>query len=156
MDLTIRTGEGAGSDLCRWLAADPPVRGFGAAAVPAGREPGDGTMGTGFDLLNLIVPSVIALGDLLVSLGSFLDQRRRGTGSEPPISVAAGGIVIVVNGQPDTQALTAQIQAAVAQAAAAQAAAQAAAVPPAPAPAAIPAPPAVPPAVPAGPTGGNG
>lgn len=177
MELTIRTAEGSGADLYRWLATDPPVRAFAAAAAPPppAPAPGSGTMGTGFDLLNLIVPNAIGLGGLLVSLVSFIDQRRRGTGTAPQISVAAGGVVVVVNGDVDPAVLTAQIQAAVAaqsgQAAAAAQPGQAPAVSPGapsgpppsgasaqpappPVPPLPPAPPAVPPpAAPGGPTG---
>ena len=109
MDVTIKAAEGAGADVYRWLAADPPVRSFGAAAVPAGREPGDGTMGTGFDLLNLLVPNAIALASLLVSLAAFREQRRATTGTPPAITVSAGATVVVITSRTDAQALAAQL-----------------------------------------------
>jgi hypothetical protein len=109
VDVTIKAAEGAGADVYRWLAADPPVRSFGASAVPAGREPGDGTMGTGFDLLNLLVPNAIALASLLVSLAAFRDQRRATTGTPPAISVSSGVTVVTVTSTADAQALAAQL-----------------------------------------------
>jgi Effector Associated Constant Component 1 len=109
VDVTIKAAEGAGADVYRWLAADPPVRSFGASAVPAGREPGDGTMGTGFDLLNLIVPNAIALAGLLVSLAAFRDQRRATTGTPPSITVAAGATVVTITSATDAQLLAAQL-----------------------------------------------
>jgi Effector Associated Constant Component 1 len=145
VDVTIKAAEGAGADVYRWLAADPPVRSFGASAVPAGREPGDGTMGTGFDLLNLLVPNAIALASLLVSLAAFRDQRRATTGTPPAITVSSGVTIVTVTSTADAQALAAQLLQAVP------------AMPPAPGspppPPVAPVPPAIPPRPTLPPTG---
>ena len=103
--MTIEVSEGAGADVYRWLAADPPVRSFGASAVPGVRADDDESMGIGFDLLNLIIPNAIALAGLFTSLAAFRDQRRATTGTPPAITVAAGATVVTVTSAADAQAL---------------------------------------------------
>jgi hypothetical protein len=126
-ELTVKAEEGSGTDVYRWLATDPDTRGFGPGAVPAGHEDadGDGLMGTGFDLLNLLIPNALALGSLFTSLAAFRDQRRRGTGSAPAITVEAGAAIVVVTDSADPQALAEQLRRALPAAQAASAAAAA-------------------------------
>ncbi|MDI1454372.1 MULTISPECIES: hypothetical protein [unclassified Streptomyces] len=108
MDLTIRIDDGAGDELIRWLSVDPQTRRFAARTVPAAAEPGSGTMGTAFDVLNLVLPNAIALSSLMVSIASFRDQRRRSTGTAPTVSVDHAGNVVIVDG--DSAAVVQQLR----------------------------------------------
>lgn len=98
MELTIRTDQGLGTDLYRWLLEDPEARVHAAQAVPADADPAGGEMGLGFDVLNLVIPNVIALSSLIVSIAGYRHQVRQSTGTAPTVSVAQGGVVIVVEG----------------------------------------------------------
>ncbi|MFF3907607.1 hypothetical protein ACFYZJ_16750 [Streptomyces sp. NPDC001848] len=98
MELTIRTDHGVGTDLYRWLLEDPEARVYAAEATPAATDPGGGEMGIGFDVLNLVIPNVIALSSLVVSIATYRQQVRQSTGTTPSVSVGHGGVVIVVEG----------------------------------------------------------
>jgi hypothetical protein len=100
MDLTIRIDGGAGEELLRWISADPAVRRYAAGAVPEPPEPGSGAMGTGLDVLNLVLPNATALGSLVVSIATFRDQRRQSTGAAPTVTVGSARTVVVVDGDP--------------------------------------------------------
>ena len=95
MELTVHTGgEDVGRDLYDWLVNDAEV--VRDVRVTAAGHTSEGTMGSGFELLNLIIPNVIALGGLGVSIATFLQQRRAGGGPEPTIRVQVDGDLVLL------------------------------------------------------------
>jgi hypothetical protein len=98
MKLTIQTDHGSGTDLYRWLLEDPEARVYAAGATPAAMDPDGGEMGIGFDVLNLAVPNVIALGSLVVSIGNYRHQLQQSTGTAPRVSIARADVVVAVEG----------------------------------------------------------
>jgi hypothetical protein len=109
MDLSIRTEDGAGTDLYRWLNEDPELRGQ-LTITPASADRA-GEMGLGFDLLNLIIPNTIALGSLVASIASFRQARRQGTGTTPRVSIGQVGVYVDVDVDDDGHAALQQLQA---------------------------------------------
>ncbi|WP_019631652.1 effector-associated constant component EACC1 [Actinomadura atramentaria] len=93
MELTVRIDEELGAELYEWLVGDP---GVGGTVKISPADAGAGTMGTGFDVLNLVIPNLIALSSLGVSIAQFVDGRRRSTGSAPEIRAEAGSTVVVL------------------------------------------------------------
>ncbi|MEU6010429.1 hypothetical protein [Streptomyces sp. NPDC047453] len=98
MKLTIQTDHGSGTDLYRWLLEDPGARPYAAGATPAAVDPDGGEMGIGFDVLNLVVPNVIALGSLVVSIATYRHQLQQSTGTAPRVSIARSNVVVAVEG----------------------------------------------------------
>ncbi|MFF5754800.1 hypothetical protein ACFY7A_05070 [Streptomyces longwoodensis] len=98
MELTIQTDNGAGTDLYRWLLEDPETAAYASGATPAAMDPAGGEMGIGFDVLNLVIPNVIALTSLVVSIATYRLQSQQSTGTAPSVSVSQAGIVVVVDG----------------------------------------------------------
>ena len=103
MELIIRTVEGAGADLYRWLLEDPDLPPE-ATVTPSGEDGAVGEMGLAFDVLNLILPNSIALGSLIVSIATFRASRRDRTGTAPQISVRHADTFVAVQGD-GTEAL---------------------------------------------------
>ena len=97
MELVVRTAEGAGADLYRWLLDDPRVP-PDASVTPAADAAAPGEMGLAFDVLNLMVPNMIALGSLLVSIATYRASRRDSTGTAPQISVGHADTFVAVQG----------------------------------------------------------
>jgi len=97
MELTIRTDDGTGAELYRWLLDDPDlprdtsIRPSAGAAAP-------GEMGVAFDVLNLVLPNMISLGSLLVSIATYRASRRDSTGTPPQICVGHAGTFVAVQG----------------------------------------------------------
>lgn len=108
MELRVETS--AGEDLLDWLTADPEVSRSTEIVQEAADRPG--SMGAGFDLLNLVVPNTIALTSVVVSIASFLESRKRGTGDAPTVNITCQTMVVSVegDGQEALQRLTALLQ----------------------------------------------
>ncbi|MBW5250440.1 hypothetical protein ABZ580_11045 [Streptomyces sp. NPDC012486] len=98
MELTIQTDNGAGTNLYRWLLEDPEAAAYASGATPAAMDPAGGEMGIGFDVLNLVIPNVIALSSLVVSIATYRLQAQQSTGTAPSVSVSQAGVVVVVEG----------------------------------------------------------
>ncbi|MFB6426675.1 hypothetical protein ACFCXC_06520 [Streptomyces microflavus] len=98
MELTIKTDDGAGTDLYRWLIEDPETAPYASGATPAAMDPDGGEMGIGFDILNLVIPNAIALSSLVVSITTYRLQARQSTGTAPKVSISQAGVVVVVEG----------------------------------------------------------
>jgi hypothetical protein len=108
MELRVETS--AGEDLLEWLTADPEVSRSTEIVQRAASRPG--SMGGGFDLLNLVLSNTIALTGVVVSIASFLESRKRGTGEAPTVNITCQTIVVSVegDGQEALQRLTALLQ----------------------------------------------
>ncbi|WP_191971441.1 effector-associated constant component EACC1 [Streptomyces luteolifulvus] len=98
MELSIRTDHGAGTDLYRWLLEDPEAGAHAAGATPAAMDPAGGEMGIGFDVLNLVIPNLIALGSLVVSIATYRLQLQQSTGTAPNVTISQSNVVVVVDG----------------------------------------------------------
>ncbi|NEA55355.1 hypothetical protein G3I60_14665 [Streptomyces sp. SID13666] len=98
MELTIQTDDGAGTDLYRWLLEDPEAAAYASGVTPAAMNPAGGEMGIGFDVLNLVIPNVIALSSLVTSIATYRLQTQQSTGTAPSVSVSHIGIRVVVVG----------------------------------------------------------
>ncbi|MEU8183028.1 hypothetical protein AB0B85_29205 [Micromonospora sp. NPDC049044] len=95
MNLSIRVDGDLGSDLYRWLSEDAEIPEVAVTPpTPAG------AMGTGYDVLNLVVPNTIALTSLVVSILTYRDGRGRATGAAPRVEVGTADLVVVVEGEP--------------------------------------------------------
>lgn len=97
MELVIRTAQGTGADLYRWLLDDPDLP-RDASVTPAADGSAPGEMGLAFDVLNLVLPNSIALGGLMVSIATFRASQRDRTGTAPQISVGHADTFVAVQG----------------------------------------------------------
>lgn len=86
------SGDGALTSLFRWLAQDPDVRRDAEVAIgsSAGR-PGD--MGGALEVLNIVLSNSIALGSLIVAVGSWLGSRAKGTA----VHIERNGVQVTIH-----------------------------------------------------------
>jgi hypothetical protein len=95
VELVVRAQEGSGPELFKWLSDDPDVP-KSASVSAADSSPGD--MGIGFDILTIVVPNVIALGQLIVAIATYKASRQGSTGESPQISIGRANTFVLIEG----------------------------------------------------------
>ncbi|MGW0814286.1 effector-associated constant component EACC1 [Streptomyces viridiviolaceus] len=95
MEIDIAVGEGPSdvSSLRRWLMAEPGLMGHAVISVRTGTEQ-PGAMGSGLDVVNVVLSNSIALGSLLVAVATWRRSRPRA----PHITLEREGVVVTLHG----------------------------------------------------------
>ncbi|MEK8143386.1 hypothetical protein NKH18_18585 [Streptomyces sp. M10(2022)] len=84
-------GAEAALSLCRWLMAEPELR--GRAKVSTGPErPAAGHMGDGLELVNVVLTNSIALGSLISAVAVWRGSRPR----PPQVRLERDGVVVTL------------------------------------------------------------
>ena len=95
MKLEVQAPEGTGTELYRWLMDDPDVA--GSTDISAA-DSGASEMGIGFDILSVVLPNAIALGQLVAAIVTYRASRQQSTGSAPSITINHANMIVLVEG----------------------------------------------------------
>ncbi|WP_240798810.1 MULTISPECIES: hypothetical protein [unclassified Streptomyces] len=81
------------SSLRRWLLAEPDLRGQALVSVRIEGQQ-QGAMGSGLDVVNVVLSNSIALGSLLVAVATWRRSRPRA----PQVTMERDGVVVTLDG----------------------------------------------------------
>ncbi|MET9557422.1 hypothetical protein [Streptomyces sp. NPDC006645] len=85
------------SSLGRWLVAEPELRGRAQVVAGVG-ESGQGRMGGGLEVVNVVLANSIALGSLITAVLTWRGSRAR----PPQVRLERDGVVVTVqDGSPE-------------------------------------------------------
>ncbi|MCQ4202221.1 hypothetical protein ACFW5W_13170 [Streptomyces sp. NPDC058783] len=95
MEIDIVVGDGplGVSSLRRWLLAEPDLRGQASVSVRTEGQQ-QGAMGSGLDVVNVVLSNSIALGSLLVAVATWRRSRPRA----PQVTMERDGVVVTLDG----------------------------------------------------------
>ena len=93
IDIVVGGGTADVSSLRRWLLAEPGLRGHAVVSARSGAEQ-RGTMGSGLDVVNVVLSNSIALGSLLVAVATWRRSRPRA----PRITLEREGVTVTLDG----------------------------------------------------------
>ncbi|MFC8852012.1 hypothetical protein ACFT5D_03085 [Streptomyces sp. NPDC057144] len=93
IDIVVGDDPSGVSSLRRWLLAEPDLRGQALVSVRIEGQQ-QGAMGSGLDVVNVVLSNSIALGSLLVAVATWRRSRPRA----PQVTMERDGVVVTLDG----------------------------------------------------------
>ncbi|MFD8488471.1 hypothetical protein [Streptomyces sp. NPDC059712] len=93
IDIVVGDDPSGVSSLRRWLLAEPDLRGQASVSVRTEGQQ-QGAMGSGLDVVNVVLSNSIALGSLLVAVATWRRSRPRA----PQVTMERDGVVVTLDG----------------------------------------------------------